>query len=89
MLIPNADPGSTHPGMGLSPLPIPVGQAVAGSIIITVSSALVPLRSSYAFMVPADCWQVAAYLLFSRSKFVVTDNEIPRQIDSRNFAARL
>ena len=31
--------------MGLSPLPIPVGQAVAGSIIITVS-ALVPLRSS-------------------------------------------
>lgn len=42
----NADPGSTHPGMGLSPLPIPMGQAVAGSIIITVSSALVPLRSS-------------------------------------------
>ena len=62
--------------------------AVAGSIIITVSSALVPL-SPYAFRVPADCRQVAAYLLFSRGKLVVTDNEIFRQINSRNFVARL
>ena len=75
--------------MGLSPLPIPMGQAVAGSIIITVSSALVPLRSSYAFRVPADCRQVAEYLLFSRGRLVVTDNEILRQINSRNFVARL
>ena len=39
----------TQPDMGLSPLPIPVGQAVAGSIIMLSRSALVSYRGPCAF----------------------------------------
>ena len=39
----------TQPDMGLSPLPIPVGQPIAGSIIMLLLPALIPYRKSCAF----------------------------------------